>query len=211
VVPHVVNAGQGDELVLVAHRAQFALELGDGGIVQVLLPVERRRAVVGQHLAGELGVNGFGEFLGEVQIRRAGFAPHQVGVGRVGQTARNGLIQTLLGLVEAFDGALAGAERLVVLVAIAGQQVGRFGIGAGRRPGSARRTRRQPSGRRSASAGFLVGTSTLPPMWPHFLTEASWSSKCTPAAPARIIAFISSWAFSTPPKPASASPTMGRK
>ena len=25
-------------------------------------------------------------------------------------------------------------------------------------------------------------------MWPHFLTEASWSSKCTPAAPASIIA-----------------------
>ncbi len=46
-----------------------------------------------------------------------------------------------------------------------------------------------------------VGTSTLPPMWPHFLTDASWSSKCTPAAPARIIAFISSNALSTPPKP----------
>ena len=30
----------------------------------------------------------------------------------------------------------------------------------------------------------VVGTSTLPPMWPHFLTEASWSSKCTPPAPA---------------------------
>ncbi len=54
-----------------------------------------------------------------------------------------------------------------------------------------------------------VGTSTLPPMWPHFLTEASWSSKCTPAAPASIIAFISSKAFSTPPKPASASATIG--
>ena len=54
-----------------------------------------------------------------------------------------------------------------------------------------------------------VGTSTLPPMWPHFFTEASWSSKCTPAAPASIIAFISSKAFSTPPKPDSASATIG--
>jgi hypothetical protein len=35
---------------------------------------------------------------------------------------------------------------------------------------------------------------------PHFFTEASWSSKCTPAAPASIIAFISSNALSTPPK-----------
>ena len=32
-----------------------------------------------------------------------------------------------------------------------------------------------------------VGTSTLPPMWPHFFSLASWSSQCTPAAPASII------------------------
>ena len=59
------------------------------------------------------------------------------------------------------------------------------------------------------STASRVGTSTLPPMWPHFFTAASWSSKCTPAAPASIIAFISSNAFSTPPKPASASATIG--
>ena len=56
-----------------------------------------------------------------------------------------------------------------------------------------------------------VGTSTLPPMWPHFFSLASWSSKWTPAAPASIIAFISSKAFSGPPKPASASATIGRE
>jgi hypothetical protein len=49
----------------------------------------------------------------------------------------------------------------------------------------------------------------LPPRWPHFFSDASWSSKCTPAAPASIIAFISSNAFSGPPKPASASATIG--
>ena len=37
-----------------------------------------------------------------------------------------------------------------------------------------------------------IGTSTLPPRWPHFFSEASWSSKWTPAAPASIIARISS-------------------
>ena len=63
----------------------------------------------------------------------------------------------------------------------------------------------------SLATASRVGTSTLPPMWPHFLTEASWSSKCTPAAPASIIDFISSKAFSTPPKPASASATIGAK
>ncbi len=56
---------------------------------------------------------------------------------------------------------------------------------------------------------WLVGTSTLPPMWPHFFSEESWSSQCTPAAPASIIAFISSKAFSGPPNPASASATIG--
>ena len=54
-----------------------------------------------------------------------------------------------------------------------------------------------------------VGTSTFPPMWPHFFSEASWSSKWTPAAPASISAFISSKALSGPPNPASASATMG--
>jgi hypothetical protein len=56
---------------------------------------------------------------------------------------------------------------------------------------------------------LLVGTSTLPPRWPHFFSLASWSSKCTPAAPASIMAFISSKALSGPPKPASASATIG--
>ncbi len=56
---------------------------------------------------------------------------------------------------------------------------------------------------------WLVGTSTLPPRWPHFFSEASWSSKCTPAAPASIIPFISSNELSGPPKPASASATIG--
>lgn len=32
-----------------------------------------------------------------------------------------------------------------------------------------------------------VGTSTFPPMCPHFLADASWSSKCTAAAPASIM------------------------
>ena len=46
-------------------------------------------------------------------------------------------------------------------------------------------------------------------MCPHFFSDASWSSKCTPAAPASIIAFMSSKTFSAPPKPASASATIG--
>jgi len=63
VEPHGVDARQRDELVLEAHGAELALELGDGGVVQVLLPVEGRGAVVRQHLAGELGVHSVTEFL----------------------------------------------------------------------------------------------------------------------------------------------------
>ena len=45
---------------------------------------------------------------------------------------------------------------------------------------------------RSVARCCDVGTRTLPPMWPHFLAELSWSSKWTPAAPDSIIAFMSS-------------------
>jgi hypothetical protein len=86
-VVQAVEAGQRDELELVAHGAELALELGDGGVVEVLLPVEGRRAVVGQHLAGELRVDGIGERLASFQVGLAGLAPDQVGVGRVGQAA----------------------------------------------------------------------------------------------------------------------------
>src|SRR5581483_8475016 len=61
----------------------------------------------------------------------------------------------------------------------------------------------------SVATNWPVGTRTLPPRCPHFFSDASWSSTCTPAAPASIIAFISSNAFSGPPNPASASATTG--
>ena len=50
-----------------------------------------------------------GEPARELQVRLAGLAPDQVGVGRVGQAARNRLPQALVRLVEAFERAFAGA------------------------------------------------------------------------------------------------------
>ena len=73
--------------------------------------------------------------LGERQVRLAGFAPDQVGVRRIGQAAADGLVEALAGAVEAFYRALAGAERLVVVVDVGGQQVGGFGVGAGEQQG----------------------------------------------------------------------------
>ncbi|CUJ65274.1 Uncharacterised protein [Achromobacter xylosoxidans] len=130
-----VEAGQRDELELVAHGAQLALELGDGGVVQVLLPVERRRAVVRQQLARELAMDRVGELAGVFQVGRGGFAPDQVGVRRVGQAARDRLVDAGAGAEEAFHGALAGDERAVVVVDVAGHQVGGVGVGAGQQHG----------------------------------------------------------------------------
>src|SRR5450830_1133326 len=103
-----METSQRDELELVAHRAQFLLEFGDGGIIQILLPVERWRAVIRQHLAWELGMDGFGELLRESQIRLAGFTPDQIGIVGVSQTARDCLLNTRTGLEEAFNSTFAG-------------------------------------------------------------------------------------------------------
>ena len=92
--------------------------------------LKRRAAVVGQHLARELGVDRVGEVLGELEVGRAGLAPHHVGHFGIGQAAADGLLEALLRAVEAFDRALAGQEGLVVVVDVAGHQVGGFGVGA---------------------------------------------------------------------------------
>ena len=111
-----MEAGQGNELELVAHGAEFFLEFGDGGIVEIFLPVEARRAVISQQLAREFGVNRFGELSREFQIGFAGFTPDKIGVGRIGQTAGDSLVDARAGFVESFNGALAGAERFIVVI-----------------------------------------------------------------------------------------------
>ncbi|MNQ84659.1 hypothetical protein D3C85_997940 [compost metagenome] len=126
-----MDAREGDELVLVAHVGQLLLEAGDGGIVQVLLPVEARGAVVGQDLVRVLGLDGFGELARLVQIRLGGFTPHHVGVRGVGQAAGDGLLDTGLHLVEALGGTLTGQEAGIVGIGVRGQQVGGVGVGTG--------------------------------------------------------------------------------
>jgi hypothetical protein len=156
-------------------------------------------------------VDRLGELARELEVRLAGLAPDQVGVRRVGQAAADRLVEAVAGLVEALDGALAGENGLSLSST---SEVSRSAASASVRASSSVGTPITSAARRAAtsfSTASRVGTSTLPPMWPHFLTAASWSSKCTPAAPASIIAFISSKAFSTPPKPASASATIGAK
>ncbi len=106
------------------------LEAFNGLVVQVLLPVEGGRAVVGQHLSRELFVDGFGECFGIGEIGLAGFAPDQIRPGSIGQAARNGLLDARFGAIEPFQRAFAGAEGFVIGVDIGGQQVSGFCIGA---------------------------------------------------------------------------------
>src|SRR6202171_3541438 len=119
-VVQAMEAGQGDELELVAHRAQLALEAGHGRIVKVLFPVERWRAVVRQHLVRELRMDRVGEGLGEFEVGLARLAPEEVGVGGVCEPARHRLIEPAARLVETLDRGLTGAERLVVCVGVGG-------------------------------------------------------------------------------------------
>ena len=83
----------------------------------------------------------------------------------------------------------------------------RVGARGKRTAGIAGHVGRQPRG--DERADELRGRNEhLPAQVAHFSDE-SWSSKWTPAALASIIALISSKAFSGPPKPASASATIG--
>jgi hypothetical protein len=117
--------------ILEAQLAQLLLEGGDGAVVQVALPVEGRRAVVGQHLAGELLVDALGELARLADVGLGRLAPDQIGVRRIGQAALDGILDAALDVVEAFVGAvLAQDERLIALVDIAGDQLRRVGVGA---------------------------------------------------------------------------------
>src|SRR6187200_2397228 len=78
-----VEAGQRHELEPVAHRSQLALERRDRLVVEMLAPVEGRRAVVRKQLPGELLVHGLGELRSLVEVRRRGLAPEHVRVRRV--------------------------------------------------------------------------------------------------------------------------------
>ena len=126
-----MEAGQRDELELVAHRAELALELGDRGVVELRLPVERRRAVVGQQLARELRVDRLGELLGLGEVRARRFRT-RAGRRRERRPGRGRwpTSRPPRHAVEAFGRALAGEERPVARVDVAGQQVGAVGVGA---------------------------------------------------------------------------------
>ena len=191
--------------------AQLALELCDRRVVEVLLPVEGGRAIVGEHLARMRPVHAFREALRLVEVRRRGLAPDEVAIGRVGDGAGDAGLQPVAQAVKTFGRALAGDARRARSRSST-SEVMSFAASASVRAMTRVETPITSAASRAATRLRMcaeVGMSTLPPMWPHFFSEASWSSKWTPAAPASMNAFMISKALSGPPKPASASATMG--
>ncbi len=51
-----VKTGQRNELKLIAHSTEFTLKLANGRVVQVFLPVKRRRAMIGKQLLRSLAI-----------------------------------------------------------------------------------------------------------------------------------------------------------
>ena len=125
-----MEAGQGDELEFVAHGAQLALELRRRLDPHLALPVEAGRAVVGQHLAGEVAVDRLGEGAGIVEVGVGGLPPQQVGIGRIGQAAGDGVLLAAAGAdaVEALRRAVVADEGPVALVHVAGEELRALGI-----------------------------------------------------------------------------------
>ena len=72
-----------------------------------------------------------GELAGQAEVRGAGLDPDQVGVRRVGLGPGQHRLEPLPYPVEPLRGALAGEERLVDRVDVAGDQVGGQRVGAG--------------------------------------------------------------------------------
>ena len=127
-----MEAGERHELVLVAHRAQLALELGDRLGVEVARPVEGGRAVVGQHLA-RVAARGSPRRSAWPRRDRGGPSRTRAGRRRARRTARGRSPGRALrgDLEEAVGRPLAGQELLVAVIAVGGQETRRVGVGAG--------------------------------------------------------------------------------
>src|ERR1044072_1080596 len=213
-----VEARQRDELEFVPHRAELSLERGELAVREMALPVERRRTVVREQLAGILPQDRFRELLRLGEIGLGGLEPQHVGVRRIRARAGDRRFDAVFDDEESLGRALAGAPAPIVFVDVARQQRGAVRVGARDQnrldaahvSGQARRDelRDEFAGGHEHLAAQMAalfdrrqrGLPNQPP---------GGSSKCPPAAPSAIICFMSSYAFSPPPKPASASATSG--
>src|SRR5438034_3815575 len=103
-----MEARQRDELELVSHGRQFGLEARDGRVIQLLLPVKRRRAVVGQQFAGMFCQHRFCELSRLFQVWLGSLPPKEISIWRIGNTASNRGFQPTANTEKAFGSAVAG-------------------------------------------------------------------------------------------------------
>ena len=117
-----VEAGQRDELELVAELAQLVLEARDLPLLEVAAPVERGRAVVGEQLAGIELVDRLGVLARLAYVGRRGLEPEDVRVRRAGERTRDRRLEAGPDAEEAFRCPLPGEELLVGRVDVARQE-----------------------------------------------------------------------------------------
>ena len=192
-----MEAGQRDELEPVAQRRELALEGRDLRVAQVLAPVERRRAVVGEQLAG-VAARG----------SRRRTAPPRPGPGsrsrtragrRTGRRRDRGRSRRRCRRAHGRSPRPCARRCRTRASASSMSLVRSFAESASVRATTSVGTSATSAASRAATSVrtcWLVGTSTLPPRWPHFFSDESWSSKCTAAAPASMNDFMISNALS---------------
>src|SRR5207245_9842029 len=105
-----VEAGERDELEAVAEPAERRLEGGDLVVAQMPAPVERRRAVVGEQLAGEALVDRLRELTRLAHVRGRRLEPEDVRVRRVRARTGDRGGEAVADAEEALGGAVAGDE-----------------------------------------------------------------------------------------------------
>src|ERR1700758_4387735 len=105
-----MESGQRNKLEFVSHLREFPLEVGDRSIIQVFLPIERRRTVVSEHLAWIVGMHGLCKAARFLEIGMRSLTPDQVSIRSIGNAARNGRLQSSANSEETFRGPFSGNE-----------------------------------------------------------------------------------------------------
>ena len=80
-------------------------------------------------------MDGLGKLAGVFQIGGGRLTPDQVCIRCVCQTTRDRLVNAGAGAEKTLNGALTGQEGAIILVDVAGDQVGSIGIGASQQHG----------------------------------------------------------------------------
>src|ERR1051325_1118108 len=92
-VVQCVEPSQSNKLKLIAHCTEFALELRDSPAVELLLPIERRRTIIGQKFVRKFLAKSLRKTLGLFQVRLARLAPDKIRERRIAQSPSDGLVE----------------------------------------------------------------------------------------------------------------------